>query len=152
MDHHAEYRRCLLEADVPGMMRIWKHTNPNHPQPSPSDALLQLHIARAEAKSIPKKAKMYSFDLLYDYGFKKINGEWVQGEPPVFTGEGAPSVASLSVGIASKSSYKEVRERIMAAMKDAYLNEVAKGITDPVIQRGKMLQARAKQRFKMRMD
>ena len=42
-------------------------------------------------------------------------------------------------------------EKTLKAMKDAYLNEVAKGITDPDIQRTKMLAAREKQRFKLRM-
>jgi len=150
MDHAAEYRRCLMEADVPGIMRVWNHTDPHLPQPSPSEALLQLHLARAEAKSIPKKLRMYSFDLLYEQGIKKIDGEWVKDEP-VFLGEGDPSIKALSVGIASKSSYPEVKTRIEAAMKDAYLNEIAKGITEPAIHRKKMLEARAKQRFKMRM-
>lgn len=150
MDHSAEFRRCLLEADVPGIMRIWKHTNPHLPQPSPSEAYLQLHLARTEAESVPKKLKLYSYDLLYEHGYQKIDGKWVHGEP-VFIGEGDPSVKALSVGIASKSRYADVRERIVAAMKDAYLNEIAKGITEPEIVRGKMLEARAKQRFKLRM-
>lgn len=150
MDHSAEFRRCLLEADVPGIMRIWKHTNPHLPQPSPSEAVLQLHMARTEAQCVPKKLKLYSYDLLYEQGYKKIDGKWVHGEP-VFIGEGDPALKVVAVGIASKSRYADVRERIVAAMKDAYLNEIAKGITEPKIVRGKMLEARAKQRFKMRM-
>lgn len=144
MDHSAEYRRCLLEADVAGMMKVWAHTHPNHPQPTYDEALIQLHIARVEAKSMPKRAKLYSLDFLYEQGFRLVKGKWVYGMID-------PADKEMSVGIASKSSYPVVRERIMRAMKDAYLNEVAKGITDPDTQREKMLAARAKQRFKLRM-
>ena len=130
--------------DVVGIMRLWSVTNPNHPQPSPDEALIQLHIARVEAKSMPRKAKLYSLDLLFERGFRLIKGKWVYGEP-------VPEETGLSVGIATNSPNRAVRDRILKAMKDAYLNEVAKGITDPDIQRTKMLAAREKQRFKLRM-
>ena len=144
MDPSSEYRRCLLEMDVVGIMRLWSVTNPNHPQPSPDEALIQLHIARVEAKSMPRKAKLYSLDLLFERGFRLIKGKWVYGEP-------VPEDTGISVGIATNSRIPQVRDRLLKAMKDAYLNEVAKGITDPDIQRTKMLAAREKQRFKLRM-
>lgn len=144
MQHASEFRRCLLTADVSGVMRIWAHSNPHLPQPSPNEALIQLHMARVEAKSIPPKLKAYSVSFLDERGYRKIGGRWIEGEPRAVE-------PAMSVGIASKSSYPEVREVIMRVMQDALLNEMAKGVTDPLAQRAKMLAARANRRFKLRM-
>lgn len=143
MRHADEFRRCLREMDVAGILRVWAHTNPSLRQPTPSEALIQLHIARVEARSMSAKAKAYSTALLDELGYRKVKGEWVHGDPK--------PVEALSVGIASKSNYPEVKALIERVMKDALLNELAKGTTEPEIQREKMLQARAKRRFKMRM-
>lgn len=144
MHHASEFRRCLLTADVAGIMRVWQATNPHLPQPSAADALIQLHMARVEAKTIPRKMKDYSIAFLDERGYRKIRGQWVHGAPK------AVEVA-LSVGIASKSNYPAVKEIIERVMQDALLNEMAKGTTEPEIQREKMLGARAKRRFKLRM-
>lgn len=143
MDHATEFRRCLLAADVAGIMRIWAHSNPHLPQPTPNEALVQLHIARVEAVSMPGKAKDYSVALLDELGYRKIGGQWVHGAPK--------AAVALSVGIASKSKYPEVKEIIERVMQDALLNELAKGTIEPEIQREKMLDARARRRFKLRM-
>lgn len=144
MHHASEFRRCLQTADVAGIMRIWAHTNPHLPQPTPNEALIQLHIARVEARSMPEKLKAWSVAFLDERGYRKVGGKWILGEP-------RPAEAALSVGIASKSAYPEVKAIIERVMQDALLNEMAKGTTEPEIQRAKMLEARAKRRFKLRM-
>jgi hypothetical protein len=59
--HAAEFRRCLAELDVRGMMRLWKHVAPHLDQPSNErETLLTLHMARTGAESLPLSMRRYS--------------------------------------------------------------------------------------------
>lgn len=59
--HGAEFRRCLLELDVVGIRRLWKHVASHLPQPSSDDeALVMLHMARTAAQSVPERLRAYS--------------------------------------------------------------------------------------------
>jgi len=142
--HAAEFRRCLIQMDVSGMMKLWAHVAPHLGSQSLEDALISMHIARCEMKRIAPKLRRYSQAWLLDRGYRKIDGKWVSGLPPV-------DVVAAAVGIAVKSKYEVVRRRIHDAMADALENERAKGTTDPRKQRGAMLAARDRQRFQLRM-
>lgn len=138
--HEAEFRRCLIAADVAGLMRVWKHTAPHLANISPDEALTTLHMARVEAKSIHVRLKRYSVAWLFERGFQKIEGRWTAGLP---TG----AIAS-AVGIASKSNDPGFSKKIVRAMADALLNGLEKGVTEPPMQRELMMKARAKVRAK----
>ena len=59
-----------------------------------------------------------------------------------------------AVGISSRSAggyVMPINKKIMQYMEDALLNTMAKGITEPQIQKDAMLKARDKVRFKARM-
>jgi hypothetical protein len=142
MEFAAEFRRCLLEADVAGIMRVWAHTNPHLATLPPADCLVALHMARVEAKYIPRKLKLYSLDFLDERGYRKIDGQWIQGKP-------REQEFLEAAGVASKSNDPRVAKRIVRAMSDAYLHAVAGGITEAPIQKERMLKARAKERSKM---
>lgn len=144
MNHAEEFRRCLLTADVAGIMKVWAHVAPHLAQQTPLQAEIALHMARVEAVRIPRRLKEYSIAWLDERGYRKVDGQWIEGPPP------ASSVVEAA-GIASKSSDPRVAARIVRAMEDAYLNARAKGIDDPVVQRELMLRERARQRFKMRL-
>jgi hypothetical protein len=141
MEHAGEFRRCLIEADVAGIMKVWAHTAPHLVNLGPADAFVALHMARVEAKSIPRKLKQYSITLLAECGFEKIAGVWTRGQPQ-------PSVAVETVAIASKSSDPAYSRQIVSVMQDALLNAQAKGIIVPREQQERMLKAR--RRFKFR--
>lgn len=141
--HGAEFRRCLLQLDVVGVMKLWKHVAPHLADQTPGEALTSLHIARVDAKSVPVKLKHYSRDWLAERGIIKVNGKWTQG-PPV-------TVVAEAVGIAVKSRDPRVAKRIHRAMHDALLNGMAKGVTEPQIQSELMHKARMKERSKMAM-
>ena len=67
--HGAEFRRCLLELDADGIMRLWRHVAPHLPQPEDRRvALTGLHLARTHARSIPMKARRYSQRWLNERG------------------------------------------------------------------------------------
>jgi hypothetical protein len=142
--HGAEFRRCLVELDVKGIMSLWRHVAPNLAEQSPGEALVSMHIARCEMKSLPKRLRDYSVSWLADHGYTNVDGKWISGPRPL-------EVVASSVGISVKSSDPRVANRIHDAMKDALDNAIAKGITEPPMQKEAMLKARAKQRFKMRM-
>jgi hypothetical protein len=142
--HAAEFRRCLIQLDVAGMMTLWAHVAPHLGSQSLEDALISMHIARCEMKRIDPKLRIYSEVWLLERGYQKIEGKWVSGPQP-------DEVVVSAVGIAVRSECEAVRRRIHEAMTDALENARAKGTTDPVKQRVAMLSARSKQRFRLRM-
>lgn len=139
-----EYRRCLMTADVAGVMKVWSRTHPHLAATSAADAFISLHIARVEAKSIPKKLKLYSLALLDERGYRKVDGKWIFGKPK-------ENEVIEAAGLASKSADPRVSNRIIRAMSDAHMNSLAAGITEIPIQKERILSARAKERFKMRL-
>jgi hypothetical protein len=147
MHYPSEFRRCLLEMDVEGIMRVWSHVSPHLPQPSPAEAAIQLHMARVEARYMPRKAKEYSASWLAEQGYAKIGGEWVHGISK-------PKPVVEAVGISSQGLggiVRPINEKIMVYMEDALLNALAKGVNEPPMQKEAMLKARDKVRFKARM-
>lgn len=142
--HAADFRRCLLQMDVKGMMMHWAHVAPHLSNQSPREVLISMHIARCEMKQINRCLQDYSRAWLFERGYRKIDGKWLSGPPP-------DEVVASAVGIAVKSNYEVVRRRIHDAMTDALENERAKGTMDPCMQRNAMLAARARQRFRLRM-
>jgi hypothetical protein len=142
--HAQEFRRCLIQMDVAGMMRLWAYVAPHLARQSPKHALISMHMARCEMKHIATRLKVYSQEWLIERGYQKVDGRWVSGVLP-------DEVISSAVGIAVRSSDPRVRKRIHRAMSDALENERARGATDPERQREAMLRARARQRFRLRM-
>lgn len=64
--HAAEFRRCLLELDVAGMRRLWRHVSPELPQPATAEECLHtMHLARLKLTGIPARARRYSEDWLF---------------------------------------------------------------------------------------
>lgn len=51
----------MVELDVAGIRRLWKHVCPDLPQPkTDAEALLVLHVARTQSETIPPSLKEYS--------------------------------------------------------------------------------------------
>jgi len=61
LKHGAEFRRCLLDLDVPAMRRLWRHVHPELPDPgSDDDVLHSMHLARVRARFTNVRERMYS--------------------------------------------------------------------------------------------
>lgn len=145
--HAREFRRCLIEADVAGIMAVWKHTAPHLAKSDPAQALLALHMARCDAKYMPRNLKDWSVAFLADHGIQKIDGQWTAGLPK-------PKPVFEAVGISSRGLggiRRPINQKIEVYMEDALLNARAKGVTEAPMQREAMLKARSKVRFKARM-
>ncbi len=145
MQHAIEVHRCLVTGDVAGVMSLWSLTHPHLAALPPAEALIALHMARVEAKFMPPALRHYSTAFLRERGYRRIGGQWVQG----VIKEGGVIEAA---GIASRSADPRVSTRVMRAMGDAYLDALAAGIDEPPLQRERMLKARARQRFRLRID
>lgn len=148
-NHGSEFRRCLIEGDVHGIVALHKHVNPHLPEPTVADALVSLHMARMECKFIPEQAKRWSRAWLLDNGYQRKDGKWQRTTFKEFR------VFADAVGISSgfpgrpKSPFNH---RVEAVMEDSLLNSLAKGVFEPEMQKEGMMKARAKLRFRMRLD
>lgn len=60
MKHGGEFRRCLVESDLDGMVAIWAHVAPHLACMSRPEALVTFHMARVGAKSVPLHLRQYS--------------------------------------------------------------------------------------------
>ena len=145
MTHQAAIQRYLLTGDVAGLMRVWSLTHPHLAALPPAEALIALHMARVEAKFMPPALRHHSAAFLRERGYRRIKGQWVDGIPKESEFLGAAAIAS-------RSADPRVSTRIVRAMGDAYLDALAAGIDEPPLQRERMLKARARQRFSLRID
>ena len=145
--HSSEFRRCLIEGDVHGIVALHKHVNPHLPEPSVADALVSLHMARVECKYIPEQAKRWSRAWLLDNGYRRKDGKWQRTTFKDFR------IFADAVGISSSTvgGHKTpFNYRVQAVMEDALLNSLAKGVFEPEMQKESMFKAREKVRFRDR--
>ena len=142
MTHSAEFRRCLVDLDVAAIRRLWKHVQPNLPQPkSDLEALITLHMARTTTQSIPTKLRFYSHRWLLDNGY-----------PSHLPDELKPKAERMYprkvgvVGISANSKYPAIQQAIHGVMRNVALDAYADDPNpDPDALRKRMLEARAKE-------
>jgi hypothetical protein len=130
----AEFRRCLVDLDVPGARRLWAHVHRGWDQPaSDYEMLVLLHMARTRARSI--------HPLLKDYSRR-----WLKERE---TGGVAASVGVATLNANSEDKWTRRRSRnIRDAMSDSAARSIKAGI-DPDREafevRRRMLAARRKE-------
>lgn len=68
VDHSAEFRRCLVECDVAGARKLWRHIAPHLPQPKTDyETLAIIHNARTQMDiGVTMKQRAYSHRWLLD--------------------------------------------------------------------------------------
>ena len=135
----ADVRKCLMTGDAAGLMLHMSQ------EIAPSEVLVALHMARVEAASMPQRLKRYSLAFLAERGVRRVAGQWITGTMP-------QTETIAAAGIASRSADPRLSKRIVRTMGDAYLDSVAAGIAEPEVQKERMLKARARERFRMRID
>jgi hypothetical protein len=143
MNHADEFRRCLIELDVVGMCDLWFHVAPHLHQPrNNEEALITLHIARTESRSISVRLRCYSHAWLSERGLPSNLPDWLK-----------PKAARLyphevkAVGVAVKAmsaASAPLARAVEKAMSDAVLECYADGVTDPNIIKARMDAARAR--------
>jgi hypothetical protein len=144
MQHATEVHRCLVTGDVAGLMSLWSRTQSDFAALPAAEALIALHMARVESKFMSLNLRRYSTAFLIERGYRRIAGRWTAGaETPIRT--------VAAAGIASRASDPRVSQAIVRAMGDACLDALAAGIDEPQVQKERMLKARARERFRMRI-
>ena len=146
--HGAEFRRCLLECDVRGLIAVHQHIAPYDTPLSPRDATISMHMARADVPDFPRKVRQYSAAWLKDHGYVKEDGQWRRSdalEQQVFA-EGV----GISSSTISGHKYK-LHHDIERGMSDVLLNAIAKGIHDAPHHTEIMQKERMRIRFKNRI-
>lgn len=63
-----EFRRCLVDLDIEGMRRLWKHCAPHLYQMNEAGTLTAMHLARTNMETLPYKDKVYSQNWLNERG------------------------------------------------------------------------------------
>ena len=130
MTHSAEFRRCLIDLDVPGVRRLWQHVAPHLPQPKTADETLNtMHLARSKMQTLPVEMRAYSEKWLAERRTGRI---------------------ALAVGIAVKAPPHRMSEALAKrhAMSEAVLGAVRDGVrldteAHEVTRRMKLARARA---------
>jgi hypothetical protein len=143
MKHSAEMQRCLVDCDVLGAMKLWKHISPNMPQPkNDAEGLIVLHHARTQSISIPFKLRAYSHRWLCDNGLPSglpdnLRPKAERIYPRVVEAVGV-SVKALS------EANIPLAKAIEQAMSDAVAEAYADGKRDPGFVKARMEEARSR--------
>lgn len=138
----AEIRRCLVELDIEGIVRVWHRVQPGLPVPSTRlEVLVALHLARTAAVTVPLRLRAYSHRWLTDNGYPSQLPDRLKPQA-----ERIYPRTESAVGIAVKSKYPVVKNAIETAMVQAVLEAYADGHSaDPEKVRQRMLEARRKE-------
>jgi hypothetical protein len=126
VDSGAEFRRCLLELDVEGIKRAWRHVAPNMPPPKDdAEALASLHVGRTAANSMPFSKRAYSHAWLSERGLPSMLPDNLRPKA-----QRMYPVVGLGVGISVRalSEHNKPAARIIqGAMENAVLEADADG-------------------------
>ena len=141
MEHAAEFRRCLVDADVAGLRRLWAHAFPGiEVAQTHGYAETVLHIARTEAQSVDDALRALSHRWLTERGLpsrlpQDMRPLSERHEPRIVSGVG------ISV-VATTPSRQGLADAMHAAMADAVEDAYAHGLTDPAFVSARMDDAR----------
>lgn len=135
LKHGAEFRRCLLDLDVRGIRKVWRHVSPHLDQPATdADALHAIHLARVEMKTLPKAMREYSQAWLKERETRRIARAVAIGVGNVTSENNLVRLAALVTreamvdsvldsvrrGIDLETESDEIRRRLLAARKKTH--------------------------------
>ena len=141
MQHHAEFRRCLVDLDLAGARAIWAAVAPHLPQPNgDTEALATLHLARTSSASIAGRLRFYSHRWLLDRGLPSQLPDRLKPRAERLY----PRIAE-GVGISVNSKYPEVIRCVRGAMEYAVQDAYADGRSEPAFVSRRMREARQRE-------
>lgn len=138
-----EIRRCLIELDIDGIIRVWRQVEPGLPIPgNRPEVLVALHMARTASRTIPMRLRAYSHRWLIDNNYPSQLPDRLKPRAERLY----PRVIK-SVGISVSARSPVVRAAVHDAMVGAVLEAYADGHQDdPQKVRQRMQEARLKER------
>lgn len=135
-------RQALIDLDAGTARVAWHTLAPHLPQPkTDAETLTCLHMARTATQTIPPRMRYYSHRWLLDHGYPSQLPDRLRAPAERMY----PRVVD-AVGVAVRSQFPEVRERITGAMNHAVEDCYANGDRDPLIVKPRMMAARARER------
>lgn len=70
IDYSAAFQACIETLDVALMRKLWRHIQPNLPQPeNDEETLISLHMARTQTSALDARLRMYSHAWLVERGY-----------------------------------------------------------------------------------
>lgn len=143
-----DFQRCLAECDVAGIRRLWRHVQPNLPQPgSDFEALATIHRARTETRSLSLQLRAYSHRWLLDNGLPS----GLPDDLKPAAERRYPKIAE-GVGLASliEAPYSTLLRSVQVdKVREIYAETPRRLYPDPIVVRREHLAARAKERRKL---
>ena len=132
----------LIAGDADAFMRLFNAALPHLPRfNTPAEAEAALHMARTAARTVPLGSRLYSHKWLTERGYRSLLPNDLLPKP-----EMVEPVIIASVGICVKSADPEVTGAIRGVMENSVLEDYADGRTDPAYVKGRMLEARKRER------
>jgi hypothetical protein len=131
-NHSAEFRRCLVDCDVQGIMRLWAHVAPKMPRPeTDEDALICIHITRTITERIPFRFRAYSHSWLTERNLRSMLPDDLKPRaermyPRIVSAVG---ICVATLGNRKTDYHHHVSTKLCNLVADMY----ADGIEDPVI-------------------
>lgn len=135
--------RCIEDIDAETARRLWAHVAPGMPQPtSTAEAVIILHMARAQSQAVRFRLRAYSHRWLVDNGYPSPLPDEMRPRaermyPTIVEGVG------ISVN-ARNHVLRPVTEAVQSAMSDAVMDAYESGRRDPEFVRARMSEAREK--------
>lgn len=143
---NAALRRCLLDLDVPGAMRLWREAQPHLPQPATQyHGLIALHMARTATQTIPPRARFYSHRWLVDHGYPSKLPDHLKPRAERTYPRKVEAVG-IAIGLTRMPvpGLRALGVAVRSAMEDAVKDCFAMGDTAKAIVWPRMMEARAK--------
>jgi hypothetical protein len=120
------FRSTLVTLDVKRARRMWGEVCPHLPQPkTDAEMLVQLHLARTSANSIPLRLRAYSHRWLLDHGHPSLLPDSLKSKAEQL----CPKVVS-AVGLSVNSKVPELKRLVHEAMSNAVLEAIDDGKLD----------------------
>jgi hypothetical protein len=131
VDHASEFRRCLEVVDIDGIRKLWAHVSPHLPQPqSDAEALVTIHQARTQAKSVAFNLRAYSHRWLTDNGYPSgLPDDLKPSAERVYP----KIVEAVGISVNFRTlEFRPVANLVRGAMSDAVMESFADRVVDPV--------------------
>lgn len=141
MSASSEFRRILEACDARAARAAWARLAPGMPQPeSDADALIVIHRARTEARSMPLRARAYSHRWLLDHGIPS-------GLPDELLSRAERLYPKIVEGVGIMALFPQPHTPIVqAAMRDAVNECYADRRTEPAFVKARMMEAREREK------
>lgn len=147
-DHRAEFRRCMDDLDVGQARKLWAHVFGHLPQPrTDHDVLIMLHRARTESPLVHNTKRYYSHRWLLDHGLPSALPDPLR---PLAERLYPRVVTAVGISLNTSSAWlKPALPLVQRAMERSVLETMGDGVTDPVVIKRRMFEAKDKEQTKL---